>query len=329
MNRELFRAYFYNEASAEEQEVVTAWLAEPDNEPQASLWMREIFDEINATESPLSRRKFKEFCDTVGLDSKAASGRTSTLRRMMPLFERVAAILLLPVLACLIAFYATSKGEVQWQECYVAYGDMGELVLPDGTHLNINAGTHVYYPSRFEGGERKIFVNGEIFASVKSDKEHPFVIESGDVNVRVTGTKFNFRSYSADRLAQLVLTEGGVVFSDSKEQQYTLKPGEAISYDRRTHSAEKLSFNTHLYRSFAEGGSTCFLNQPFGEIIAQLERLFDCKIVLLDEQLANERYLAYFTNNESLHDILRSLNINGEMNIRSAGNIIYIQSAEH
>jgi ferric-dicitrate binding protein FerR (iron transport regulator) len=384
MNRKKLKAYYHKEASQAELDELCQWLSDPANAAEATAWMRELFDETVASESELSRRKFREFCATVGLsphqntqgshdalrsqdnrrpqptqssyDARRpqADRRSQTIHpstsdrntaspirrsfgskaqnaftRHLPLIARIAAVLILPLIAGIVGFHLASVNRVEWREAYVDYGKTSELLLPDGTHLNLNAGTHVYYPSRFEGKERKIFVNGEVLAEVAKDQSKPFIVEAGELRVRVTGTKFNLRAYSDDRFAEIVLLEGSVLFDDATNKHYELRPGEAVTCDSRSKSSEKTRFKTELYRSFADGGSTCFLNRPFGEITSQLERLFDCKIVLLDEELADDRYFAYFTNNESLHDILHALNMNGEMSIRSAGNVIYIQAAEH
>ena len=95
---------------------------------------------------------------------------------------------------CLL--YATRQPEVEWFEKQVPYGEIASLALPDGTHLHLNSGSRITYPSAFTGKERRIFVDGEIFADVAKDPHKPFIIRSGDVGIRVLGTKFNFKSLS-------------------------------------------------------------------------------------------------------------------------------------
>ena len=38
---------------------------------------------------------------------------------------------------------------------------------------------------------------------VAKDKQKPFIIRSGDIRVRVTGTVFNFKSYPEERFAKV------------------------------------------------------------------------------------------------------------------------------
>lgn len=54
--------------------------------------------------------------------------------------------------------------------------------------LHLNAGTRFTYPSSFQGSERRVFIEGEVFAEVAKNPEQPFIIASGDVDVKVLGT---------------------------------------------------------------------------------------------------------------------------------------------
>lgn len=48
------------------------------------------------------------------------------------------------------------------------------------------------------------------------------------------------------------------------------------------------------------------------------------KIVLLDESLAETRYFAWFTNNETLDQILAGINVDGKMRFRRKDGVIYV-----
>ncbi len=69
-----------------------------------------------------------------------------------------------------------------------------------------------------------------------------------------------------------------------------------------------------------------FFNESLEDIAAQLTRSFDCKIVIADYELADEEFYALFTNNESLFDILNTLNADGSMVINERDGVVYITS---
>ena len=101
--------------------------------------------------------------------------------------------------------------------------------------MHLNSGSRITYPSAFTGKERRIFVDGEIFADVAKDPHKPFIIRSGDVGIRVLGTKFNFKSYTNTDCIELLLVDGAVQFdidTDTRKQQLRMEPGDLVLYDR-------------------------------------------------------------------------------------------------
>ena len=62
------------------------------------------------------------------------------------------------------------------------------LTLADSTRVWMNSDSELRYPSRFEGGERRVSVTGEAYFQVAKDESLPFIVEAGGAAVRVTGT---------------------------------------------------------------------------------------------------------------------------------------------
>ena len=90
------------------------------------------------------------------------------------------------------------------------YGQQSSLQLPDGTHVYVNAGSQLSFPAVFSGEKREVYLTGEAFFDVHKDKEHPFIVNTPDIEIMVTGTEFNVSSYSDDNFTQTVLVEGAV-----------------------------------------------------------------------------------------------------------------------
>lgn len=214
---------------------------------------------------------------------------------------------------------------VSWQEYYVPFAQTYSLQLPDGTKLTLNAGSRVTYPDHFTGDTREIFLDGEVLAEVAKDEEHPFIIHTGDANVRVYGTVFDLKAYRDASVLEVMLREGSVgldIPSEDGRQEIRLTPGDLTQYDRMT--GELTLGKMSGYRSFADGGSLSFINVPLRDIVSDLERSFGKRIVVADESLANERFLAFFTNGESLDEILALLEQNGNLCATLSGDTYYI-----
>jgi transmembrane sensor len=80
-------------------------------------------------------------------------------------------------------------------------------LLPDGSVLELNEGVRV--ETDFSGGQRRVrLLQGELHCLVARDPDHPFIVESGGVEVRALGTAFNVRL--ARDAVDVVVTSGSV-----------------------------------------------------------------------------------------------------------------------
>ena len=256
--------------------------------------------------------------------ARTAPRRLTTVVRWT---QRIAAVLIVPLLIAVSLLYTKTAHTPEWEEVLVPAGQRSELRLADGTLLWLNSGTRVTYPTHFNGRQRKIFVDGEVYAEVMHDKRHPFIISAGDVEVEVLGTKFNMRAYNSDQLVEVALVEGSVRFdvnSDKCDDEVVMVRNDVAQYDRLTGALEMTSFQSENYKSRATGGGFYFFNESLDGITAQLARCFDQKIIITDPELAGVRFYAFFTNNESLLKILGTLNTDKSMSIRERNDVIYI-----
>ena len=89
-----------------------------------------------------------------------------------------------------------------------------EVLFPDGSVAILNESASVTYPEAF-GSERNVEFTGEAYFDIqKSDK--PFLIKTGDVDVRILGTAFNL-STAGDEVH--ILVERGIVAFEKGESQ--------------------------------------------------------------------------------------------------------------
>lgn len=322
------KEYFDGELSAQEQLEVQMWLAEHGGNPDSEAQLAELFDSLHVDDPAAARAAFGRVAHRLGIDSErtSAAGRRA---RIVAWSQRIAAVMVIPLLCAVALLYADSRRDVEWIEQQVPHGEMAEVTLPDGTHLHLNAGSRITYPTVFTGKERRIFVEGEIFADVAKNQRKPFIIQSGEVGIRVLGTKFNFKSYANTDCIEVLLVEGSVQFDiDARErrQQLVMKPGDMVQYDRATGDIDLTTFRPEDFKSFADNRSIHFFNLRMRDIASDLERLFGTHIVILDEALAQARYFAYFTNNENLDQILSAINTDRKMRILHRDNVIYLSS---
>lgn len=205
----------------------------------------------------------------------------------------------------------TNPKEIQYNELNVPYGKKFELELSDGTIVYVNSGSVLRYPTSFAAGNnRQVSLKGEAFFKVAEDKEHPFIVNSGSVNVRVLGTEFNVSAYNEDLETSTVLVSGSVELYDSlsvDKQQTNVKlvPGEMGTWSKEQHSFKTDKVDTSLYTSWVQG-KLIFRDMPFKQIRKQLERRYNVTIVNTDTALDNNTFSANFEE-ESIEEILEIL----------------------
>ncbi len=251
-------------------------------------------------------------------------------RRPAALRWAFAAAVVIPLMVLAFSFMYVRdfrNRSMDWQQMVIPCGERGQLSLSDGTNLWLGAGTRVIYPAEFTGKDRRIFVDGELYAEVAHDSEHPFVISLSDADVRVLGTTFGLRAYNDDNEVELMLVEGSVRFdihSQKYEGNVLMTPSDMVSFNRASGEVEKGKFQYESFHSWARDGKTYFFNEPLSDIVKQLSRRFNRQIVIADHELLSTRFDVFLTNDKSLYDVLNIFEMNKSIGVEERDNIIYL-----
>lgn len=163
----------------------------------------------------------------------------------------------------------------------VPYGKQSDIILADGTRIWLNAGSQLSYPVSFTGNTREVYLAGEAFFDVISDPTKPFHVITGDMKIRVTGTKFNVTSYASDQTTQAVLVSGKINAAKNRRFSHSMEldPGERIVYKKQEDNMEKDRVDVELYASWVNG-YLIFDNEPVENIFKKLERYYNKKILI-------------------------------------------------
>ena len=105
------------------------------------------------------------------------------------------------------------------------------FTLADGTKVWMNAKSSLRYPVAFQGRERVVYAEGEIYLEVARDEKHPFFVMLNGMKVEVLGTSFNVNSYADENYTEVTLVEGHVAaYVDDKN--YDLLPSRQLRWDK-------------------------------------------------------------------------------------------------
>lgn len=110
-------------------------------------------------------------------------------------------------------------------------GSKMRMELQDGTVVWLNAGSSLKYPVNFSDKQRDVYLSGEAFFNVASNKEWPFVVHTNELNVKAVGTSFNVKAYPNEKSVTTTLVEGIVKLENiEKKFSYTLKPKQELVF---------------------------------------------------------------------------------------------------
>lgn len=191
-----------------------------------------------------------------------------------------------------------------FNQLVIPKGKRSFLTLADGTQIWANSGTRLVYPSQFTADKREIFVDGEIFIDVKPDHKRPFIVQTGDMNVRVLGTRFNVQAYHADEQKRVVLQSGSVkISSNTSKDEILLKPAEM--YEATGTGSIVKPVNVNNYISWVDGIYICE-SERLDFILTRLSRYYGKEIVV-DERAAKLKCNGKLDLKDNLNDVLQIL----------------------
>lgn len=200
--------------------------------------------------------------------------------------------------------------KISFHSLKVPYGKRFNIIFSDGSKVYLNSGSTIKYPIKFiPNQDREVFLEGEAFFDVTENKSDLFIVNSNGINVEVYGTRFNVRNYPEDYNSDIVLVQGSVGITNSKNNDVTkLTPGFKGSVNKENLKIEKSKINTKIYTSWIDG-EFIFRNESFSQILKKLERLYNVTIIDNREKKSKELFNAAIdVENEKIEEVLNYFN---------------------
>ncbi|MDX9883287.1 MAG: DUF4974 domain-containing protein [Prolixibacteraceae bacterium] len=266
-----------------------------------------------------NRKEFNRIKNLLAYSGFSNFGSLAKYRQQSILFRKTrylailkyAAILILTFLiGALSATYINRTvftEKVAYNEIIVPKGESAEIILADQTHVWLNSGSKLIYPSDFQGKSRNVQLTGEAYFEVKHDANRPFHVCASDLTVEVLGTSFNVEAIENSGLLSVTLVEGKVRLHDNKNRLLAeLLPNEKANYDIRERKLDISTVNTVLYTSWKEGVMT-FKDEKLMNIAGKLERWFNVEVVFDQPQVKELRFSGAILRNKPIDQVLEIL----------------------
>lgn len=185
-------------------------------------------------------------------------------------------------------------------------GGQYQVILPDGSHVWLNAASSIRFPTVFSNNERKVEINGEAYFEVAKDKTKPFRVLSGEQTVEVLGTHFNVMAYDDEKAIITTLLEGSVAVSNQKGR-VIIKPNQNVTMQR---NGSILTVNEADVEAAVmwKNGYFHFDDEPIEGIMRKVSRWYNVEIVYKGN-VAGKTFggnISRFKNVSELLDVLQT-----------------------
>ena len=262
MNKDLLTRYLYGDVSEEEKQQILDWLdADPEKHTaeMAGLHYAFLAEEIYG---------------------KPAHFGWGTLKRLGRYVGAVAA----SVAVMLGVWHLSGRHAYREMSAHpitleTPAGQRISMQLPDGTHVQLNAGTKLEYPQVFSRGIRRVKLSGEAMFDVSHDTQRPFVVETFASEIEVLGTRFNVLSDEQNARFSTTLVEGRVQVRSllDPSQVLTMQPNEMVELV----GGKLRKTTTQDFRDLCwTEGLIHIKRMPFDELMQRFEKAYSIKIIL-------------------------------------------------
>ncbi len=242
--------------------------------------------------------------------------------RWMKYIVRAAAVLTIPLMifSGYLYFRLNEQSllyaeQTVMQQVIATPGSRVHFALPDQSEVWLNSGSSIEFSNGLMKQEqRRVKLKGQGYFLVTRDEKHPFIVEAGDLSIKVLGTSFDVSNYAEDDFISSTLEEGAIALLNSSgdKEIATLKPGQQAVFSKGTKELTIHQVDTRLLTSWKDG-KLIFRDSPLKDVTKQLERWFNCTIHV-DPKLLHLGILYTATiQNETLGEVLQMIEISTQV----------------
>ena len=182
-------------------------------------------------------------------------------------------------------------------------GERTTIELPDGSQVTLSANSRVSFPKKWIADQPYPFtLEGEGYFVIKSRQRNssgPFIVQTADGLIRVTGTRFVVSERGTG--TQVVLEEGQVIVSSgdrnsaSKNDGVMMNPGDLLLFRQGDQPLSPSQVNIEPYTTWWKD-QLVFKRTLFSEIIERLETTYGVQVEVRDANLLSRRITGKIKN---------------------------------
>ena len=320
----LIYRFLERETSEQENSEVLHWVSASEENQEE---FREIHQAVHI--SSLNRMKSEIDVDKAWDELKRRIPQSKQAPKLINInaMLRIAASILVILSVGFGSFWAANYFEEQPTDSIVQFvtpkGEKSKVILADGSLVWLNSQSVLKYNTL---NPREVNLQGEAFFEVKKSDGRPFeVYTASGVKIKVTGTKFNLRSYPHESIVETTLEEGEVIVEGIKSANSTvLSPGQQARYNIQNHKIAVEKVEAEIY-SLWRKNELRFGNISLGELVPRIEQWYGVS-VKLDPRIAEKDRFTMTLKTESLRELLNMMQLTSKFNYEINGSSVEIHA---
>lgn len=207
------------------------------------------------------------------------------------------AIVSLIIFICIIAGYYLLSRETPQQQfvnIYTLNKEHRKIQLPDGSTVILNSGSSIKYASPFGKSSREVYMTGEAFFEVTKNSI-PFNIFSSNAKISVLGTQFDV--WARDGKTRVIVKEGKVKFARLNKvlEGVNLTANQTSIINENSNPTAPKEIDSQFFLGWMNG-KLIFDRTPLNEVVKELERRYNIKIILDGDSLSKNTISGSFNN---------------------------------
>jgi len=300
----LLAKYFSDNCAEGEKLQVEQWKAAKSENENVFQQYRDIWERSKADEcrfTPNADEALQKINHQLGMEGSTKLGKVIDL---MHYTKRIAAVFLVAAGLWMVYLMFREKFAAEsFVEVATLQDEKKEVVLPDSSHIWLNASSKLRYGAKFAKKERKVFLEGEAYFEVAKNPSRPFIIEAGNSLTTVLGTAFNLRARKGESTVVVTVSEGKVAFTGKKmTKQVKLLPGDIGILDVEKKQVEQVKNQDPNFVAW-KTGKLIFKNTPLSQVASKLTDFYGRNVMVEDASKADIPFTSTF-DHQSLQDVI-------------------------
>lgn len=219
-----------------------------------------------------------------------------------------------------LIYNSSGIAKQEWSTLFVPVTKDYKIILSDGTEIWLNAASTLHFPFTFPDSLREVYLEGEAYFKVAKNTKQPFIVHSGNTDIRVLGTSFNVNSYNGDVSSSLI---EGSILAKAENSKVILRPGFQTAFVKGK-GFKTEAFDPEVVLSWING-TYYFHDQKLSDIAKVLQRWFGTTVVFLKAETARHKFTGTIEKSKPLRVYISNLQLSSDIQTELRNDTLFVK----